>query len=414
MDEKFKVVFTGRLTAGADVDAVVESLISGFRLSEEKARQLLQRGKPTVLKKDLPQDRARAFRDALQKLGMDARIEPMPPSTAPELTLVPMEEKAQEGQEAPEAAPTCPKCGSQRLDIEQDTCLDCGIVLSKYRRIVAERGAERAPDPAPTAGPRPNPYASPEARLDQEPEDEPELSGPFALGIGAGWQWLRGGFDLFRENPGGWIGALVVLVVISIGISFIPVAGSLALNLLSPVFMAGLMLGAHEQRQGGDFRVAHLFAGFSERAGPLLLLGLLYLLATVVAALAIGSMMFAQLGGMEALQTLEANAPPTFDPTIDPASVVLPVLLVVALMIPLLMAYWFSPALIAVEGLSVWAALGQSFMACLKNILPFLWYGILATILMLLGSIPLGLGLLVVLPILAGSVYASYREIFYR
>jgi uncharacterized membrane protein len=76
------------------------------------------------------------------------------------------------------------------------------------------------------------------------------------------------------------------------------------------------------------------------------------------------------------------------------------------------MAVWFAPALVAISNMSPIDALAASFKGCLKNILPFLLYGIVFLVLFILGSIPLGLGLLVVLPLVFTSTYAAYRDIF--
>jgi uncharacterized membrane protein len=96
-----------------------------------------------------------------------------------------------------------------------------------------------------------------------------------------------------------------------------------------------------------------------------------------------------------------------------PAGVLLIPLVAFALLIPLMMAYFFAPALIAIEGLSALSAMKYSFMGCLKNILPFFWYGLLGTGLMVVGILPLGLGLLVVIPMFMASVYAAFRDIYY-
>ena len=48
----------------------------------------------------------------------------------------------------------------------------------------------------------------------------------------------------------------------------------------------------------------------------------------------------------------------------------------------------------------------------LRNILPFLVYGIIAFVLLLLASIPLMLGLLVMMPVLIASIYTAYRDIY--
>jgi uncharacterized membrane protein len=57
-------------------------------------------------------------------------------------------------------------------------------------------------------------------------------------------------------------------------------------------------------------------------------------------------------------------------------------------------------------------AMLESFSASLANTLPFLIYGIFGLVLLVLAAIPLGLGFLVAIPVLAGSFYASYVDIF--
>ena len=47
------------------------------------------------------------------------------------------------------------------------------------------------------------------------------------------------------------------------------------------------------------------------------------------------------------------------------------------------------------------------------NFLPFLLWGLLIMVLLILGAIPLGLGLLVAVPMLWASTYAAFRDIYY-
>jgi uncharacterized membrane protein len=63
--------------------------------------------------------------------------------------------------------------------------------------------------------------------------------------------------------------------------------------------------------------------------------------------------------------------------------------------------------------MDVAAALKASFFACLKNIVPFLVYGIVGFVLAIVASIPVMLGWLVLGPVFIASVYTAYRDIFY-
>jgi uncharacterized membrane protein len=97
----------------------------------------------------------------------------------------------------------------------------------------------------------------------------------------------------------------------------------------------------------------------------------------------------------------------------NPSVMLLPVLVMMMLFIPLLMAYWFAPALVAIDGLSALAAMKLSFIGCIRNVLPFLLYGIVMFVLTIVASIPLLLGLLVLLPVMIASMYTAYRDIYY-
>ena len=87
-------------------------------------------------------------------------------------------------------------------------------------------------------------------------------------------------------------------------------------------------------------------------------------------------------------------------------------LLATLLGIPLIMGYWFAPALVLFRGDEPFAAMKTSFTACMRNVPPFLVYGLLGILFAIVASIPFGLGWLVLLPVYAASMYASYKDIF--
>ena len=57
-------------------------------------------------------------------------------------------------------------------------------------------------------------------------------------------------------------------------------------------------------------------------------------------------------------------------------------------------------------------ALGISMVACLRNILPFLLCSLLSSILLVVAVIPLGLGLILWIPVMLLTLYTSYRDVF--
>jgi uncharacterized membrane protein len=146
-----------------------------------------------------------------------------------------------------------------------------------------------------------------------------------------------------------------------------------------------------------------LFAGFREKGGPLAMVGVLYLVGLILIMLV--ASLFVGFGLFGAMFT---GAKPAMNVTM----ILLAALIVLALSVPLVMAVWFAPALVLFHDLQPMDAMKQSFSGCLKNIVPFLVYGIVGMVIGIVASIPLFLGWLAWGPTLVASVYTSYRDIF--
>jgi uncharacterized membrane protein len=226
---------------------------------------------------------------------------------------------------------------------------------------------------------------------------------------GNGVTWIATGWKLFAKAPLMWIVALLILVVIAVLVNLVPILGSIAFQIATPVFYAGLIVACRSLERGGDFELEHLFAGFKIQLTNLLIVGAIFLVG-MVALLAVLAV-FVGFGIMGAV--LSGNAE-DIAPAIAASgiTILLGLLVMFALMIPLLMAYWFAPALVIMHGVSAGAAMKASFTGCLRNFIPFLIYGIVMLVLCVVASIPLGLGLLVWIPLSFTSTYAAYRDIF--
>ncbi len=220
-----------------------------------------------------------------------------------------------------------------------------------------------------------------------------------------GWDWIVEAFALFRKQPGIWILASVALGVIFIVVSMVPVLGSLANALLLPIFGAGLMRGCKVLDQGGTLQIEHLFAGFKQKTGDLVLVGAFNLFVWVVIAFAV----FSVVGGGVFMAMMRGGVEGA---SISIASVLIALLLVAGLSVPLYMATWFAPALIILHGVAPGAALKESFFACLRNWIPFLVYSVVLLVLCLVAAIPAFLGYLILIPVVIASIYTAYRDIF--
>jgi uncharacterized membrane protein len=202
----------------------------------------------------------------------------------------------------------------------------------------------------------------------------------------------------------------IVFFVVWVVLAIIPL-GSLVANLFFPVVMAGIMLGCRELEQGGKLTFDHLFAGFRKNLGNLLLVGVLGLVGMLVVGFIVG--VLAALAIPAFMGSAAASTGGDFSQlaALGPI-IVLVVLVALALMLPVIMAIWFAPPLVAFHDVQPMAALRASFMASLKNFLPFLVYGVVGLLLLIVAVIPFGLGLLVFAPIIWITIYTGYRDIF--
>lgn len=235
---------------------------------------------------------------------------------------------------------------------------------------------------------------------------------------GRGWQWIVDGFALFRKSPAMWIALTVVLAVLWLLSFVIPLLGPLLFNLLSPVLFAGLMIGCRALENGEELEIRHLFAGFKQYATPLVTIGGVYLVGTII----VFGIVFLTAGG--SMLSITLMKPGVDLETLVAAirSLALALALGAAVYIPLIMLIWFAPLLVVFNGLAPVDAMKLSFAACCKNWLSFLVYGVAILVLWFILSLPAALGfvgmllvvalLLASIPVLFCSIYASYKDLF--
>ena len=251
-----------------------------------------------------------------------------------------------------------------------------------------------------------NPYSAPTANV-SDPASATHgnyVPGGQAVAAGRGWDWITAGWDLFKRQAGMWIALVLVAFVILLVLAFIPLLGNFLTTFLSIFFGAGVLIGCRAIEDGGELEIGHLFAGFREKLAPLAAVAGIYLGATV--AIVVVVMLVA---GVSVFGAFSGGADASFAGMMTG---LLAALVVLALMMPVVMAVWFAPALVVFQDKGAVEAMKESFSGCLRNILPFLVYGAIGLVLSILASIPLMLGWLALGPVFAGSMYASYKDIY--
>lgn len=407
MGSLYQVVYTGALQPGISGDEAARAFADVFKVDEDKARSLVLGEREEVLKKDVDEANARRYREILREIGLQVRVETAAGELLDDSPAPDFRTRAQEGPFA-----------EARAELAEPAQGDPSAQ--------SDKGA-RAQAPV-------DPYSTPSSDLHVRPADS---AAPTRVAAGHGWRWLTCGVEHLRRAPVPWIGAVAILFTVTLILVMIPLIGSLASALISPILLGGLMLAAHGQRSGKHMRPASIFDAFAEYGGRLATVGALYLVGTVVVTILLGILMATVAGGMMGLDPaqLEQQDPAAVMQLMGPAMLLL-FLAVLALTLPLVMAYWFAPALVVLNGMTAVEAMKASLRGCLKNIPAFLVYGLgwmlvgfiaLLPMLLLMTVFPPSPGngdsmlvylpvlfatMLVVSPIMIASMYCGYRDIF--
>jgi len=232
---------------------------------------------------------------------------------------------------------------------------------------------------------------------------------PRKVAASQGFQWVAAGFRLYRKNPLLLSAAFGLLFGVVMALGLIPVVGGSLSELASPLMVAGFMAAYRALDDGNELELPNFLAGVRGPAIPLMAVGAVQLLGTLL----IGKIMLGMGFDPQAVMTAAQSKK-------DPAEMqailnqAMPAVLTgLVLFTPLIMATWFAPALILFGGARPATALGVSLRAVAKNWAAMLVNSLaLGLVLFLAALVPMLLGLLVAMPVLFGSLYASYQAIF--
>ena len=257
----------------------------------------------------------------------------------------------------------------------------------------------------------PDPYSAPLSNLEppRDATDDGFLGEARRVPVDSGMAGLRTGWEYFQQAPGAWLGIIFVFMVIYVAASMIPFVGGFIAIPLMMVLLGGVALCCDLQRRGRVPELSNLFDGFGPARNPLLLVSVVYLVATIVATVLVMVVMFAGMGGLGAF-TGQGQDP---DPAVMVPMIAVLVVLALGLFIPLGMAIWFAPYLVAINGMAPIDAMKSSFQACLRNLVATIVYGVLGFLVTLVAIIPCGLGLLVTGPVMMIATFAAYRDMYY-
>lgn len=242
-----------------------------------------------------------------------------------------------------------------------------------------------------------------------------------------GLRWILEGARMFAGAPLGWMMLAFGYLVLTLILTRVPLVGTPLSLILYPGFTVGFMIAGRASAMRQPVEMQMLVAGFQERAREQLVLGAVYLAGVTLAIL--GSSLVDD-GAL--LGVFLGNAPEGQTPAASRVGV----LAALVLMLPTAMAVFFAPLLVAWHAMAPLKAVFFSFFACLLNWRAFALYLASGLVLMVVGSnLVLGLALalagpagradpasllsvlfmtmmLIALPVMMSSFYASYRDLF--
>jgi NhaP-type Na+/H+ or K+/H+ antiporter len=253
---------------------------------------------------------------------------------------------------------TCPHCGQEILASSQ-ACSHCGQELSK-------------------ATPRYDQFKDPLANPDYEFQP---------------MEYMRQGWRLFWEYPGGFVLFLVLTIAIQAALNFLPQFLSILASLVSCILTMGFIMVALKLLRKDPPSFGDFFSAFKYTV-PLLLMYLVVAAFIVIGAIPV-------VGVLSIIGALKAN--------------IIMVLVVIFIMITifcLVSIYFYAPFLIVHRQMGFWAAMELSRQAAKRHWTRIINLIVLMTLINIAGILLLLVGLLVTVPWTYCAMTVAYADVF--
>ncbi len=223
--------------------------------------------------------------------------------------------------------------------------------------------------------------------------------------------WFGAGWYAFKTNLGAWLALSILFLLAVLLLGMLPFIGIPLIALFFPLLLVGLLITAHKSLTGSLAQVEDMLAGFNDQRfrNPLLLLG-----GAMLAGLLLLFAILYPLSGeiFKALYFPGSDTKVALTLAQMTESSPLGLLLQMGLIGVFLMAFFYATPLVLFEGQSPLDAISASLLACLRNIVPLVLFGMITVGLGILASFAFGLGYLVLIPVLTAASYASFRDVF--
>lgn len=198
----------------------------------------------------------------------------------------------------------------------------------------------------------------------------------------AGIEWLKGGWAAFKVGGATLIGMGLTLLVLAIVLSFFGFVGKILLPIALTFGYAGILKGLRAHAAGGELRYEHLWSVLKDqdKLVHIAIVALLPMLGSILSS-ALGDGFLAWILGFAISLTVTALT-------------------------------YFAVPLVLLRQQDALKALEWSLRGVLTNIPAVIVYWLICMVLTVVAIIPIGLGLLVLIPVLMGAAYEAYAEVY--
>ncbi|MDQ7988493.1 MAG: BPSS1780 family membrane protein [Candidatus Dactylopiibacterium sp.] len=228
--------------------------------------------------------------------------------------------------------------------------------------------------------------------------------------------WLAAGWRLFAARPAEWIlmalGTFVLLALSTLLVP-LPLVGPLVPPLLLALLMGGMLHAARLQRASQPGGVELLFSGARLHPGNLTLVGLFFaaplILVHLLVYLALSGGVLVSVFGISLGTTLNAAVAGLLGMLADLGIALAVFLLLWGLM---MLSLLLAPALIMFNDIASFDAMRLSLSASLRNLATMFVLAVLLYVLFGLALLPAGLGILIYVPVVVGTIAAAHADLF--
>jgi uncharacterized membrane protein len=219
------------------------------------------------------------------------------------------------------------------------------------------------------------------------------------------FEWLAQGWRIVMALPKPLLLAGLVSFVILVLLGFIPKVGQLLSAYATLFLLGGLIVMAKEADAGRQPAVSQVFEVFRSQGGSVL--GASLIMGVVITGFVI--LVFVLAGGSALLGRVSGSSLPKGMGASLVALIMLLGLLAIVLSVGL---FWFSLPLIVLRKAKAMQSLGQSMRGFARNWGAVLLISLLFFLLSIVAAIPLGSGMILLLPVMAATTYAAVNDVY--